>query len=49
MSGDDGCDISVYRLHELEQLPLDEIRSLYKKAVTELKDLKIEFEEFQCK
>lgn len=46
MSGEDCGDISAYRLHELVQLPIEELRSLYKKVVNELKDLKIEFEEF---
>ena len=38
-----------YQLHQLDTLPLTELRTLYRKVVTELQDVKLEFEDFQCK
>lgn len=49
MSGADSEEDQVYRLDELDQLPLSELKSLYQKVVSQLKDLKLEFEEFQSK
>lgn len=36
----------VYRMSDLDSLPLSELRVLYKKAISELKDLKNEFDDF---
>lgn len=39
----------IYKLADIEQLPPQELHSLFRQAVNELRDLKLEFEEFQCK
>jgi hypothetical protein len=44
MSGTE--DDLQYRLHELESIPLDELRSLYKDVVNDLCLIKLEFEDF---
>lgn len=42
---DDYID-QVYRIKELESLPHSDLKSLYKQAISELKDLRLEFDEF---
>lgn len=49
MSGGESEEDRVYRLAELDQLPLAEVRTLYRNLVETLKDVKLEFEEFQSK
>ncbi len=46
MSGVSGDE---YRLSDYQSLPLGELQTLYQSAITELLDLKVEFEEFQSK
>lgn len=39
----------VYHISDLETLPIDELQALYRQALTELRDVKSEYEEFQCR
>jgi hypothetical protein len=38
-----------FKIHQLDQLPVQEIRSLLKLAVNDLRDSKYEFDEYQSK
>lgn len=49
MSGDQSDENRMYKLNELEDLSLNEVRTLYRKVVAEIKEAKLEFEEYQCK
>ena len=50
MSGVDILDIDrVFRVADLDHLPLPELRALFEKAIDELKDEKYKFEEYECK
>jgi hypothetical protein len=49
MGGGESEEDFIYKLAELEQLPLAELRGLYRKAVNSIKELKLELDEFQCK
>ena len=49
MSGDQLDEDQIYRLNQLDEIPLPELQSLYRKVVNELQEVKVEFEEFQCK
>lgn len=40
---------ATYRVSEVETMDPQELQTLYWQALTELKDLRIEFDEFQCK
>lgn len=46
MSADDYDDNNLYRLSDLHTIPIEELRTLYKKVVNDHKELKLEFEEF---
>jgi hypothetical protein len=37
----------TYFISSYEEIPLDQLQPLYTKALLELRDLKVEFEEFQ--
>lgn len=39
-------DEKAYRIDELPSIPLEELRTMYKKVVNELIMIKVEFEEF---
>lgn len=38
-----------YRINEIQQIPLSELRELYKKAIDDVINEKIKFEDFECK
>ena len=40
---------ATYRVSEVETMDPQELQTLYWQALTELKDLRIEFDEFQCR
>jgi hypothetical protein len=46
MNGDAMDEDIAYKLNELDNMLIDEIKCLYRKAVNEIKETKIEFEEY---
>jgi hypothetical protein len=50
MSGVDLDNLEkLYRINEINQIPLNELQDLYKKAIDELIEEKIKYEEYECK
>lgn len=50
MSGVDLEELKLlYKINEIQQIPLTELRGLYKKAIDDIIQEKIKFEDFECK
>ena len=44
------CDYKVqYKINDLESVEAPQLRALLKQAVAELQDVKLQFQEYECK